>query len=217
MPSELRQLLDTRVETQDLEIDDIHPERQIRFDKHAGEPRNADLVFLGRGVSGLVAVTIEAKADEAFGPTVSEALADALERRLFSETSRGIKRIEDLTLSLVPRLEPAAEGARRQGQGVSVGGLRYQLLTALAGTLAYAQQSDAKIAVLVVHEFVTSMTSAENHRKNARDYAAFLERLRVSADERRQELLGPVAIPGAPLFGSPATLLIGKVVTDTRG
>lgn len=213
-PRELRDLLESRVETRSLQIADVFPEHQIRFDAHRGEPRNADIAFVGRGKAGLVAVTVEAKGDETFGPTVSAALGDALERRLAKTASRGMRRIRDLALSLVPALEPPVKGARRRPIA-AVGALRYQLLTAVAGTLAYAEQNSARSAVLIVHEFQTTETSPENHGANARDYDAFLHRLGVKAGVNR-ELLGPVAIPGGPLFSKRTALFIGKVVTDTR-
>src|SRR5690606_10274883 len=59
---------------------EVFPERRIAFDSHAGEPRNADLAFVGVGPAGRVAVTIEAKADEPFGDTVAATLSSALER-----------------------------------------------------------------------------------------------------------------------------------------
>jgi len=69
----------------------VTPEHQIRFDEHGGEPRNADLGFAGRTANAIVAVTIEAKADEPFGATVTQTLAGALERRIEHGASRGVE------------------------------------------------------------------------------------------------------------------------------
>lgn len=73
-------------------VDDVTPECRIRFDSLEGEPRNADLAFVGHTPAGVVAVTIEAKADETFGETVANALSSALERVLKSATSPVIRR-----------------------------------------------------------------------------------------------------------------------------
>ena len=75
-------------------------------------------------------------------------------------------------------------------------------MTVVAGTLEFAHERHAAIAVLVVHEFVTDKTSDERHFENAKDYAAFLHRLGGQpplADELTG-INGFFSIPGAPLF-----------------
>ena len=81
--------------------------------------------------------------------------------------SRGVRRVEDLVRGLLP--------SRTKGLP-HLGVLRYQLLTAAAGTLAYAAMEGASLAVLIVHEFVTDKTSDKRHAKNAEDYNRFLHR-----------------------------------------
>ena len=66
-------------------------------------------------------------------------------------------------MSLLPPRTPRAERA---------GLLRYQLLTALGGALAYARQNDA-IPVLVIHEFETGETDPDLRRTNQRDLDRF--------------------------------------------
>ncbi len=89
MPDALRQLLDSREETRGVTVDVVLPEHRIPFDSHGGEPRDADLAFVGETPTGKVAVTIDAKADEPFGTTVAETLAAALERGIEAPESRG--------------------------------------------------------------------------------------------------------------------------------
>jgi hypothetical protein len=127
VPTELARLFESNPAMRGLIVDDVIPEHKIRFDGHGGEPRNADLVLVGHTSSSKVAVTIEAKADEPFGTTVRDALADALERSVESPRSQGVQRVNDLVRALLP--------PRRKGLP-HVGDLRYQLLTAAAGTLA---------------------------------------------------------------------------------
>lgn len=210
VPVDFRRMLDLRKETAGLVIDEVLPEHRIRFDNNAGEPRNADLAIIGRVGRSKVAITVEAKADEPFAATVASTFSTAVERGLGFPRSRGVQRIEHLGQALFSR--------RLKGQP-SVGNLRYQLLTAVAGTLAFAREQHAAIAVLVVHEFVTDKTSDERHFENAKDFAAFLHRLGgqpLLADELIG-IHGPFSIPGAPLFDGPRELLIGKVVTNRRG
>jgi hypothetical protein len=107
MPPELGDLLDSRSETADMAVECVFPEYRIQFDERAGEPRNADLAFLGRVGDRSVAVTVEAKADEPFGSTVAGTICAALERRIENPRSRGVERVTDLVSALLP---PYANG-----------------------------------------------------------------------------------------------------------
>lgn len=212
VPKQLRRLLDSRVETRDPVVEKYLPEHRIHFDSHRGEPRNADMAFVGQTSVGKVAVTIEAKADEPFGGTVADTLTDAIERLIETPHSRGIQRIQDLTLALF--------GVRLKKQP-KVGALRYQLMTAVAGSLAYAIANHADTAVLVIHEFRTCETKDTLHKNNAQDLSDFLLRLGGEPHgkpvlENSYEFQGPFTVPGAPLFEQPPPLLIGKIVTDRR-
>ena len=94
-------------------------------------------------------------------------MADALERLIANPRSRGVRRaLRDLVIAL-----PVCGKGRPKAAT-----LRYQLLTAAAGTLAYAGQVGASTAVMLVHEFVTDKTT-DKHSQNEADYAAFLHRV----------------------------------------
>jgi hypothetical protein len=208
MPSALQELLESRHQTQGLTFDRCYPEHRIAFDTHKGEPRNADLALVGTSRKGKVAITIEAKADESFGAKVSTTLSDALERFLETPKSMGIRRVEGLACSL---FSPWIKGLPKTG------GLRYQLLTAAAGTLRFAITEGASVAVLVVHEFATDKTLDRRHAQNTADYGAFVHRLSgVPQENNHGQLLGPFTIPGAPLFETTPSFFIGKIVTRTR-
>ena len=62
--------------------------------------------------------------------------------------------------------------------------LGYQLLSALAGTLADAKSDGAAHAVVLIHEFRTPLTAAVKHEQNARVLDAFLERFHGEAPDR---------------------------------
>lgn len=208
VPTELARLFESTPRTQGLVVDDAIPEHKIRFDDHGGEPRNADLALVGHTSNSKVAITIEAKADEAFGTTVRDALADALERSIENPRSRGVQRINDLVRALLP--------PRRKGLP-HVGDLRYQLLTAVAGTLAFADKESASLAVLIVHEFVTDKTRDKRHIENGEDFRRFLHRLggKEVSSSISGALLGPFAVPSGSSFQG-ANFLIGKIVSNCR-
>jgi hypothetical protein len=209
LPDELRKLFETSAVTRGLEIDLVRPEHRIRFDRHGGEPRNADLAFTGGVGSSRVAVTVEAKADESFGATIAETLSAALERLIENPRGQGVRRVEALVRSIL---------TARQRHQRSIGELRYQLLAATAGTIAYALSEKAETAVLIVHEFVTPKTDDRLHERNADDLLAFLDRLGSTSAVASAPgtLVGPFVLPGSPLFQDVPALYIGKVVTNRR-
>ncbi|MDZ4063815.1 MAG: hypothetical protein U1E22_04020 [Coriobacteriia bacterium] len=106
------------------------PEYQV--DLPGGQrPSQTDVLALMRGSVGLVAVAVEGKVDEAFGPTVGEKRA---------ETSAGVDErlawlISYLGLDSVPD------------------SIRYQLLHRTASAMLVAQRFDAAAAVMLVHSF----------------------------------------------------------------
>jgi hypothetical protein len=93
-----------------------------------------------------------------------------------------------------------------------------QLLTGVAGALAFAVEVGAKRAAFVVHEFTTRLTDDAKHRANAADLDAFVTRLSAGRVSHVPSgtLLGPFAIPGAPLFDRAPALYVGKGVRNLR-
>jgi hypothetical protein len=203
VPRELVELLDSHPDTRDAEVQSAIPEHPVRFDKLRGEPRNADLAVLAKKGGDTLAISIEAKADEPFDRSVQEIVADTVDDLAHGGKSKVNTRVQSLAQSL---FKP------RQGKAPRLGDMKYQLLTATAGALAYAAQTDATCAVLIVHEFVTSRTSPDKQRENARELDAFVVRITVGkvAHLELGKLIGPIEVPGKPLFPNPVPLYIGK-------
>lgn len=209
MPQEIRELFESAKETRGLIVEKAFPEYCIKFDSYGGERRNADLAFVGKARLTKIAVTVEAKADEAFGETINKTLSAALERRLRNAKSRGVDRVIDLVQSLL--------SSHHKGQR-HIGWLRYQLFTATAGSLAFAVSEGASVAVLLLHEFITDQTRDELHKRNATDLEEFLNRLAGPTVRQRTfaGLAGPYKVPGEPLFKNPPPLFVGKVCSNRR-
>lgn len=114
----------------DLELLLAIPEYQV--DLPGGDrPSQTDVLALMRGRTGVVAVAVEGKVDEAFGPTVGEKRALG---------SVGVdERLEWLCGYL--------------GLPVVPDEIRYQLLHRTASALLVAEQFDASAAVMLVHSF----------------------------------------------------------------
>jgi uncharacterized protein DUF6946 len=208
VPAEIEQLLRSHPDLVDVVVERAVPEHQIRFDDLRGEPRNADLAIEARDRDGVVAITIEGKADETFDRQVSSVLHSAVERLAADERTGAVSRVEALSAALLPRWR---EGMPHLGE------LRYQLLTGIAGTLAWARELGATRAVFVVHEFVTDHTRDDKHAQNASDLTLFVKRLSdgVIGDLSAGVLVGPVRVPGVERIPT-LPLYIGKAVRTTR-
>ncbi|HYD53680.1 MAG TPA: hypothetical protein VEA99_13680 [Gemmatimonadaceae bacterium] len=201
VPAEIRALLDSIPALAGAEISAVYPERKVRFDELRGEPRNADVAAVAEHPEGRIAISIEAKADEPFDRPVREVLMAIDARIAEGERSNGRLRVEQLVSALLPA-------------GTSAEALRYQLLTAAAGAIAFAAEQQATRAVLIVHEFVSDATNAERRATNQTDLDRFLAAISAGRFHELSagRLVGPIAIPGAPLFDGPVPLFVGKSV-----
>jgi len=183
------------------------PEYKVRFDNLSGEPRNADLVALGRAAGTSVALSLEAKADESFGEFVSKLLLKAACKIAQEIPTGAIQRVQGLASALLPP---------RQGGNPPLGELRYQLLTATAGALAFAKQASAQVAVLVIHEFRSDCLSARKLADNQRDLNQFVGRLSGGKWNKvgLGKLVGPIQVRGNSWIPSDVPLYVGKVYRD---
>ncbi|MEO6516281.1 MAG: hypothetical protein ABIP18_11660 [Steroidobacteraceae bacterium] len=203
-PADIATLLSSHDWTRNIQIEETRPEHVTPLPER-GEGRNHDL-WAKCSVDGRpFTLCIEAKADEPFGETIGDTCASALKR---SEATGGVRRARAL-LHMVfgteaePDREPYAS-------------LRYQLLTAAAGTALQSRADGALTAALVIHEFQGASTSAPLLQRNAEDLAVFLKVL--NGGEEVALTQGRFAGPWAVRAGSAADsvviqLLVGKVVT----
>lgn len=178
------------------------PEYRIRFDGLTSGPRNADLVLRCMSDAGTVAVSVEAKSRESFGRPVYEVMGEAAERWCDETASNYMARLEDLKQGL---FGPRAPGAPRVGE------LRYQLLTATAGALTYAEQVAATAAVLVIHEFRPPNRSVDSYADNARDLLQFVHRLGGTPPAPNEDIWGPFRVPGNMTIPGGIPLFIAKL------
>ena len=195
VPDELQALLSTHPDISGAFFIEAIPEHKVAFDDIPGEPRNTDLVCVAQRANQRIAISIEAKADEAFGELVANVLKTP-------PPSRRPERLERLCQALF---------GRKPGDLPGIGELRYQLFYGAAAALAYAGQVDASHALFVVHEFVTPNTRAKKIDANERDFQNFLSLIMPGTVPIEQRLHGPIRVPGNDFIPGRIPLYIGKV------
>lgn len=206
VPPDIRRVLDSADLSAKLKIDTVYPELVIPFDSYSGGTRNSDIAFVGTNPIGRVAVTVESKAGEPPGELI----------RKQAEIAAGKSEASNLETRLFQLLRGILKVAPDQLE--SVAHLRYQMLTAAAGTLTFAKNNGADLAVMLVHEFRTSVTKEADFERNEKDYHAFLEYLhrRHKNAGKAGNLNGPFHLPGGDKYTDPVPLYIGKVVTEVK-
>ncbi len=208
VPPELDELLGSHPDLAGLRLIEAEPEVPIPFDNFRGEPRNADLVIRAKLAAEPVAITVEAKADESFDRRIESLLVDAARTLARDTRTNAIERAKGLADALLP---PWREGLPHFGE------LRYQLITGVAGTLALADQMEARKAILIVHELIDLNRTKESRRRNNReDLDRFVRRLSGGSVERltRGQLAGPLVLPGGGRMASGVALYVGKARRD---
>lgn len=182
-------------------------EKRTRFDEIPHGPRNHDLLITGDAATGRIVVGVEGKADEPFG----ESLA-AYRSTKRSERSLAPQRLERLTrLFFGTTVEDDS----------TLETIRYQLCSAVAGTLADAKTEGARAAVLLVHEFQSAATADLLQEQNAAALEAFVARLPNGASKRYVGEDGWIEGPWT-LHGDgewlPTEMLtyVAKLTTDLR-
>jgi hypothetical protein len=161
-----------------------------------GEGRNHDLWLRGEAGAKGITVCVEAKADESFDRPLHEALEEARTR---NERTGLPARAAALLAILF--------GGNPQPDEMPWRDLRYQLITAAAGTVIQARLDHSGIALLLIQEFATRSTKTENIARNAADYEAFTSLLFANASSGR--LRGPVMLRSTQ--ESEIAFMMGKV------
>ncbi len=146
---------------QDLEMLLAFPEYQVPL-PGGTRPSQCDLFALARGRSGLVAIAIEGKVAETFGPTLAE---------WQSTESEGKQQRLSFLCAQLQLAQPLPST------------IRYQLLHRTACALLEARRYGAQAAAMIVHSFGSPRESFD-------DYAAFLALFGASTAADRLLVLG---------------------------
>lgn len=190
----------------DVALDRLVVEAQSSFDEYPGGRRNHDVVVHGHLPNGArVVVCVEAKAGEDLGLTVAQQRKAAAAAKARTATSNAEQRLESLLRRFVP-YEPDADRVQQ---------LRYQLLTALAGTEAEAATADAGHAVMMVHDFLTDQRPEDTTAEHDVDIHRFCTTVFDCEPPGPQHRPWCFEVPRPA--GMTARLYLARAVTDLRG
>jgi hypothetical protein len=196
-PPELLDLLNSHDRTKEIQFVSGTPEKVTRLPER-GHGRNHDLALIGHTDAEQITVCIEAKADEPFGSdSVLDYYNKALEKRAGGISTRAPERIEALLAMIDPGI--SVYGSRWKD-------VRYQLITALCGTILQAIEDGSSLGVFVIHEFRTSLTNERKMHDNHQEFGKFFKNFEVSC-------CGAGKLCGQSLNPKKA-ILIGKVVSN---
>ncbi|MFN2469445.1 MAG: hypothetical protein ABR583_00305 [Gaiellaceae bacterium] len=155
-----------------------------------------------------IVIGVEGKADEPFGDRLEDHVRNALRTTPASGTPQ---RVDQLTIAFF---------GSTLATDRSLGAIRYQLLSALAGTLVDARELEATEAILPIHEFRTDKTDDHLQDANAADLDAFLGRLHPGADRSSHEtawISDAVIVRGdGTWLPAERPVRVGKLHTDVR-
>lgn len=188
----------------DLRLVRVVVERESRFDSFGG-PRHHDLVAHGELPNGeTVIVCVEAKAGEDLDRTVELYTKDSQKKRAEGQKTNAPERIAALLERYVP-FDSAEERVRL---------MRYQFLSALAGTEAEAVDTGADHAVLMLHDFITDQRCAEKTAEHAVDWHRFCTTVFDREPPNPQHLPWSIEVPAPKTM--KARLYMAWAVTDLR-
>ena len=195
IPQSFKELL----KTHQLKYILCSPEYESKFDSYRNG-RNHDLLLIAKDKENKkVVIAIESKVDEPFGDTVEKTNKAAEKKKLENDLSKASERIADLRKDIF--------GEENDNQEK----LMYQLLTAVAGTIAEAKKQGANTAFFFVQTFVEKENT--NHINNKIELNNFLSVFTKSEYNKieNNEVLGPFRIAtNNDYLSSKIDLWIGK-------
>jgi hypothetical protein len=209
VPPEVTAILETSPLTRGTILLSGQPEHVTHLPVR-GEGRNHDLWLKGSVADRSVTVCVEAKADEPFGVPIGPYVNAAVEKTKRLGQRSGLPERVDTLLKMI-------FGGEASSGALPWSGLRYQLLTGVAGTAIQAAIDDSPVGVFVVHEFLTEAVDRE--QKVPENAAAFADFIKVLSHTSEIEvtsgkLYGPYEVRQSRYVRRDIKLLIGKITYD---
>jgi len=208
-PPEVTAILETSPLTRGTILLNGQPEHVTHLPVR-GEGRNHDLWLKGSVADRSVTVCVEAKADEPFGEPIGPYVEAAVEKTGRLGQRSGLPERVDTLLKMI-------FGAGASSGVLPWSGLRYQLLTGVAGTAIQAAIDDSSVGVFLIHEFLTETVDREQKvPENAAAFAGFIKALSPSSEIEvtSGRLYGPYEVRQCKHLSHDVQLLIGKITYD---
>jgi len=185
-----------------LTIDICSPEHVTRFDSYS-KGRVHDLVAIGQSGDDKVCIAVEAKVNEGFGNGTAKAIYDKAVRA----------RQEGVSTDLPDRIIGLVRSIFIDPEKREISDLQYQLLYAVAGTLAEAKNNECSRAVFFVHTFETNCFEDKDYERNKKALKKLVDLLSKGTIKEIEEdkLYGPFTVPGSDYIPRDAELYIGHI------
>lgn len=169
----------------DVEYIEAEVEHESKFDKYRNG-RKHDLMINAKNGDGSICICIEAKVDESFGKTVASEFKSAKET-LNNNPESNSKKLPRL-IKLLKKYYNEDCSNYNSLDSCDYTQIRYQLLHALAGTIAEAKDP-IKLAVMPIFVFHTDDIKENTAKKNKQDYINFMESLGFDKTETSDKLI----------------------------
>jgi hypothetical protein len=207
---DLRRILDLMPELSCFEAEGGVPEAKSSFDPYRG-PRTHDLLVIGNAAVGRTVVAVEGKVNEPFGQTLDQYRAAAQRLLKRNPRTKALARLDDLLWSLAGWKLPV-DGVKDERMK-----LRYQLFSAIAGTIAAGTKEHAAAAVFCVHELETPRSEPRARETNASDLECFMQLLyphAIRCDGPNGWIAGPVRVVNpTKRLSADVALYVAKLTT----
>lgn len=191
---DLEDLLGSFCAFKGISFNKASPEFQSKFDEYKGNGRQHDLLVLASHNKERILISIEAKVDESFGDIIKDYYIKKIVSRIKGERTNAPDRVEELIKNIF-----------EENIKVAVFDLRYQLLHAIAGTIAEAKRQKAKTAIFVINTYcskdekVFSPVKHQNNMKDLNQFVSYLSKNQIT-NIGCDELQGPFNIQDVDLY-----------------
>lgn len=183
-----------------LRIEQAIAEARVSFDRYEGGVRNHDVLAYGPCDGGHAVIGIEGKVKDPLDSRLEGKYAAAAERKREDKNTNLDRRVDDLLAAII---------GKRYSDDPNLASLRYQVFSAIAGTVAAAKPTTTAAAV-VVHLIDTAQAKSKKFAQTRDAIADFARVAGLDADE----VVGPIVLK-RPIGEAPPGLPIYLTVIET--